>query len=62
MEKNKGDPRREFYRLLDEEKRLIGQLGSTGRHCTSKLKELSRIQARRAEIGRALNIGRLSNG
>lgn len=59
MEKNKDDPRREFYRLLDEEKKLIGQLGSTGRHCTSKL---SRIQARRAEIGRALNIGRLSNG
>ena len=31
MEKNKDAPRREFYRLLDEEKRLIGQLGNTGR-------------------------------
>ena len=49
MEKNKDDPQGEFYRLLNEEKRLIRQLG----------KELSRIQARRAKIGKILNIGML---
>ena len=58
MEKNKDDPQGEFYRLLNEEKRLIRQLGRTGL-CTGKLKELSRIQARRAKIGKILNIGML---
>ena len=32
MEKNRDDPRKEFERLLNEEKRLIRQLGSAGRH------------------------------
>ena len=36
MEKNKDDPQGEFYRLLNEEKRLIRQLGRTGL-CTGKL-------------------------
>ena len=56
MEKNKDDPQGEFYRLLNEEKRLIRQLGRTVL-CTGKLKELSRIQARRAKIGKILSIG-----
>lgn len=58
MGNNKDDPQSEFYRLLAEEKRLIRQLGRTGL-CTGKLKELSRIQARRAKIGKILNIGML---
>lgn len=58
MGNNKDDPQSEFYRLLAEEKRLIRQLGRTGQY-TGKLKELSRIQARRAKIGKILNIGML---
>ena len=59
MGTNKDDPQSEFYRLLAEEKRLIRQLGCTGQQYTGELKELSRIQARRAKIGKILNIGML---
>ena len=54
---NKDDPHDRFEQLLEQERELIRQLEHSTEEHSELLKELSQIQHRRAEIGRALNIG-----
>lgn len=54
---NKDDPHDRFKQLLEQERELIRQLKHPTEEHTELLKEISRLQRRRAEIGKKLNIG-----
>lgn len=54
---NKDDPHDRFKQLLEQERELIRQLKHPTAEYPELLKELSRLQRRRAEIGKKLNIG-----
>lgn len=53
---NKDDPHDRFEQLLEQERELIRQLKHPTEEHPELLKELSRLQRRRAEIGKKLNI------
>ena len=54
---NKDDPHDRFKQLLEQERELIRQLDHLTEEPPELLKELSRLQRCRAQIGKKLNIG-----
>ncbi len=54
---NKDDPHDRFEQLMEQERELIRQLEHPTEEHPEPLKELSRLQRRRAQIGKKLNIG-----
>ena len=54
---NKDDPHDRFEQLLEQERELIRLLKRPTAEYPELLKELSRLQRRRAQIGKKLNIG-----
>lgn len=54
---NKDDPHDRFEQLLEQKRKLIRQLEHPTEEHPELLKKLSRLQRRRAEIGKKLNIG-----
>lgn len=54
---NKDDPHDRFKQLMEQERELIRQLYHPTEEHPELLKKLSRLQRRRAQIGKKLNIG-----